>query len=136
MKKIFITCFLLFSLFSYLFADEGMWIPMLLKKYNIEDMQKKGFKLTAEDIYSINNVSMKDGIVKFGGGCTGELVSEDGLLFTNHHCGYGSIQSHSTLDHDYLTDGFVARTKNEELSNPGLTLTFLSLIEYVTDIFF
>ncbi len=134
MKKIFITCFLLFSLFSYLFADEGMWIPMLLKKYNIEDMQKKGFKLTAEDIYSINNVSMKDGIVKFGGGCTGELVSEDGLLFTNHHCGYGSIQSHSTLDHDYLTDGFVARTKNEELSNPGLTVTFLIRMEDVTDI--
>ena len=119
---------------GYLIADEGMWIPMLLNKYNIEDMQKKGFKLSAEDIYSINNASIKDAIVIFGGGCTGELISDQGLLITNHHCGYGYVQKHSSLEHDYLTDGFWAMSKEEELTNPGLKVTFLVRIEDVTEL--
>ena len=113
-------------------AHEGMWIPMLLKKYTIADMQKKGFKLTAEDIYSINKASMKDAVMIFGGGCTGELISDRGLIITNHHCGYSSIQSHSSLKHDYLTDGFWAMSDKEELPNEGLTVTFLVRMEDVT----
>jgi len=132
LKKITMTL-LLFSLGSSisLKADEGMWIPLLLKKYNIADMQKRGFKLTAEDIYSINNVSMKDAIVRFGG-CTAELISNEGLLITNHHCGYGQIRNHSTVEHDYLTNGFFAMSKEEELQNPGLSVTFLVSIKDVT----
>ncbi len=114
-------------------ADEGMWIPMLLEKYNIEDMQKLGFKLTAEDIYSINQSSMKDAVMIFGGGCTGELISDQGLLITNHHCGYGNIQKHSSLENDYLTDGFWAMSKKEELANPGLEVRFLVRMEDVTE---
>ncbi|NOZ45371.1 MAG: S46 family peptidase [Chlorobi bacterium] len=114
-------------------ADEGMWIPMLLNKYNIEDMQKKGFKLTAEDIYSINHTSMKDAVVLFGRGCTGELISDEGLIITNHHCGFSAIQSHSSLEHDYLTDGFWAKTNDEELPNPGLQVRILVKMEDVTD---
>jgi len=113
-------------------ADEGMWIPMLLEKYNIEDMQKLGFKLSAEDIYSINQSSMKDAVMIFGGGCTGELISDQGLLITNHHCGFGVIQSHSSLETDYLTDGFWAMSKKEELANPGLEVRFLIRMEDVT----
>jgi len=113
-------------------ADEGMWIPLLLKKYTIEDMQKKGFKLTAEDIYSVNQACLKDAIVIFGRGCTGELISDQGLILTNHHCGYGRIQAHSSLEHDYLTDGFWAMSRDEELANPGLSVTFLVRMEDVT----
>ncbi|MBT7095248.1 MAG: S46 family peptidase, partial [Bacteroidetes bacterium] len=108
-------------------------IPMLLKKYNISDMQAKGFKLTAEDVYSINQASLKDAIVIFGGGCTGELISPDGLLITNHHCGYGAIQRHSTVENDYLTNGFWAMSRDEELPNAGLRVTFLVRMEDVTD---
>ncbi|MDL2262617.1 S46 family peptidase [Bacteroidales bacterium OttesenSCG-928-I21] len=133
MKK-FITLLLLKIIFvGVLFADEGMWIPLLMEKYNIHDMQKKGFKLTAEDIYSINQASMKDAIVIFGGGCTGELISNQGLLITNHHCGYGQVQKHSSVEHDYLTNGFWAMTQDEELSNPGLKVTFLISMEEVTE---
>jgi hypothetical protein len=114
-------------------ADEGMWLPLFAEKYNIADMQSKGFKLTAEDIYSINQPSMKDAIVIFGRGCTGELISAEGLLITNHHCGYGVIQRHSTIEHDYLTDGFWAMNKGEELPNPGLTVRFLVRMDDVTD---
>ncbi|MEA2042230.1 MAG: S46 family peptidase, partial [Bacteroidota bacterium] len=114
-------------------ADEGMWIPILLKKYNIEDMQKKGFKLTADDIYSVNQASMKDAVMIFGGGCTAEFVSSQGLLLTNHHCGYGAIQSHSSLEHDYLTNGFWAGAKNKELANPNLSVKLLVRMEDVTD---
>ncbi len=114
-------------------ADEGMWIPVLIEKYNIKLMQENGFKLTAEDIYSINRASMKDAVVLFGGGCTGEFISDKGLIITNHHCGYGYIQNHSTLEHDYLTDGFWARSNSEELSNPGLSVTILKYMEDVTD---
>lgn len=114
------------------FSDEGMWIPMLIEKLNIRDMQEKGFKLTAEDIYSVNQASMKDAVMIFGGGCTAELISGEGLLITNHHCGYRSIQKHSTVDHDYLTNGFWAMSRKEELPNPGLKVTFLKRMEEVT----
>lgn len=114
-------------------AKEGMWIPILLEKYNLAEMQQMGFKLTASDIYDVNNASMKDAIVIFGGGCTGELISDEGLLITNHHCGYRQIQSHSTLEHDYLTNGFWAMNKSDELQNPGLTVSFLEYMEDVTD---
>ena len=131
MRKIFI--FLLCSLFLKSgFAVEGMWIPTLLKKYNIEEMQKMGFKLTAEDIYEVNHASMKDAVVLFGSGCTGELISGDGLLITNHHCGFSQIQKHSSLEHDYLSDGVWAGKRAEELINPGLTVQFLVKMEEVT----
>jgi hypothetical protein len=114
-------------------ADEGMWIPLLIEKYNIRLMQEKGFKLSAEDVYSVNKACMKDAIVQFGGGCTGEIISADGLLITNHHCGYSHIQKHSSLQHDYLTNGFWAMSRQEELPNPGLTVTILKRMEDVTD---
>ncbi|WP_282037431.1 S46 family peptidase [Saccharicrinis aurantiacus] len=114
-------------------AAEGMWIPILLQKYNIEEMQELGFKLTAEDIYSVNQASMKDAVVIFGSGCTGELISNEGLLITNHHCGYSAIQSHSSLENDYLTNGFWAMNRDEELTNPGLKATFLRSMKDVTE---
>jgi hypothetical protein len=113
-------------------ADEGMWLLPLIEKLNIGTMTDMGLKLTAEDIYSLNKASMKDAIVIFGGGCTGEIVSPEGLLLTNHHCGYGSIQKHSSVEHDYLTNGFWAMNREEELPNPGLSVTFLVQIEDVT----
>lgn len=133
MKKI--VLFTLVTLLSvgYLFAKEGMWIPILLEKYNLAEMQEMGFKLNAQDIYDVNNASMKDAVVIFGGGCTGELISGDGLLITNHHCGYRNIQSHSSVENDYLTDGFWAMNRSEELSNPGLTVRFLEYMEDVTE---
>lgn len=113
-------------------AKEGMWIPTLLEKYNLAEMQQMGFQLTAADIYDVNNASMKDAVVIFGGGCTGELISDAGLLITNHHCGYRQIQSHSTVENDYLTHGFWAMNQSEELPNPGLTVSFLEYMEDVT----
>ena len=112
-------------------ADEGMWLPALISE-RIADMQSKGLRLTAEDLYSVNNASLKDAIVLFGSGCTGELVSDEGLLFTNHHCGYGYIQKHSSVEHDYLKDGFWAMNRAQELPNPGLTVKFLDRMEDVT----
>ncbi len=114
-------------------ADEGMWMLPLLKELNIEKMQELGLELSAEDIYSINNSSIKDAIVIFGGGCTGEIISDQGLVLTNHHCGYGIIQSHSSVDNDYLTDGFWAATREEEIPSPGLSVTFLVRIEDVSE---
>jgi hypothetical protein len=114
-------------------ADEGMWLLPLLEKLNMGKMTELGLKLSAEDIYSLNQPSVKDAIVIFGGGCTGEIVSSQGLLFTNHHCGYGQIQAHSTVEHDYLTNGFWAMSRAEELPNPRLSVTFLVRIEDVTD---
>ena len=114
-------------------AKEGMWIPILLEKYNLAEMQEMGFKLTADDIYDVNHSSMKDAVVIFGGGCTGELISDEGLLITNHHCGYRQIQSHSTVEHDYLTNGFWAMSRDEELPNERLTVSFLEYMEDVTD---
>lgn len=113
-------------------ADEGMWLLPLIEKLNIKDMKKAGLKLSAEDIYSINKSSLKDAIVIFGRGCTGEIVSNQGLVLTNHHCGYGTIQQHSTVEHDYLKNGFWAQTKEMEIPSPGLTVTFLERIEDVT----
>ena len=113
-------------------ADEGMWLPSLISE-RIEDMQAKGFELSAEDIYSINQASLKDAVVLFGRGCTGELISPEGLLITNHHCGYAQIQQHSSVEHDYLRDGFWAMTREEELPNPGLTVSFLEYMEDVTE---
>jgi len=133
-NKLLTTWLLLTTLLApSLRADEGMWIPLLIEKYNIKLMQEKGFKLSAEDIYSVNKACMKDAVVKFGGGCTGEVISSDGLLITNHHCGYGLIQKHSTLEHDYLTYGFWAMSRSEELANPGLSVTFLKRMEDVTE---
>jgi hypothetical protein len=113
-------------------ADEGMWLLPLIQKLNIGKMTELGLQLSAEDIYSVNKSSVKDAIVIFGGGCTGEIVSPQGLLLTNHHCGYGSIQRHSTVEHDYLTHGFWAMSKSEELATPGLSVTFLDYLEDVT----
>lgn len=113
-------------------ADEGMWLLPLIEKLNIGTMTEMGLKLSSEDIYSLNKASLKDAVVIFGGGCTGEIVSPQGLLLTNHHCGYGSIQNHSSVEHDYLNNGFWAASKEEELPNPGLTVTFLVRIEDVT----
>jgi hypothetical protein len=112
--------------------DEGIWIPLLIEKYNIKLMKEKGFKLSAEDIYSINRASMKDAVVSFGGGCTAELISAEGLIITNHHCGYSQIQDHSSLENDYLTHGFWAMSGSDELPNPGLTVTILKWMEDVT----
>jgi len=133
-NNLLITWLLLSSLLTpAMRADEGMWIPLLIEKYNIKLMQEKGFKLSAEDIYSVNKACMKDAIVQFGSGCTGEVISPNGLLITNHHCGYGQIQKHSTLAHDYLTNGFWAMSNEEELPNPGLSVTFLKRMEDVTE---
>lgn len=120
------------ALFSPVRATEGMWIPALLQAVE-GNMQDMGLKLTAEDIYSINRSSLKDAIVQFGGGCTASLISEEGLLLTNHHCGYGQIQSHSSLERDILKEGFWAMSKEEELMNPGLTAMFIVRIEDVTE---
>ena len=114
-------------------ADEGMWLLPLIEKLNMGKMTDLGLKLSAEDIYSLNKASIKDAIVIFGGGCTAEIVSSQGLLLTNHHCGYGQIQAHSTVEHDYLQDGYWAMTKEQELPNPNLSVTFLLKIEDVTD---
>ena len=114
-------------------ADEGMWLLPLLKQQKYADLQALGLRLTADEVYNANGPSLKDVVVRFGGGCTGEIVSKDGLVLTNHHCGYSSIQRHSTLEHDYLTDGFWAMSRAEELPNPGLTVAFIDRIDDVTD---
>ena len=114
-------------------AGGGMWLPLLLENLNEEEMRAMGMELTAEDIYSINEGSLKDAIVHFGGFCTGEVISERGLVLTNHHCGYGAIQDHSTLENNYLEQGFWAMNGREELPNPGLFVTFIERMEDVTD---
>lgn len=115
-------------------ADEGMWLPALVEKLNINQMKEKGFLLDAKDIYSINSSSLKDAVVALDhGSCTAELVSAEGLLLTNHHCGFDEIQQHSTVEHDYLKDGFWARSKEEELPNPGKSASFLIRFEDVSD---
>ena len=133
MKKFFAILVILIVCFGFKAkADEGMWLLPLIEKLNMGKMTALGLKLSAEDIYSINKVCVKDAVVIFGGGCTAEIVSSQGLVLTNHHCGYGSIQAHSSVDHDYLRDGFWAMSKEEELSNPNLSVTFLIRIEDVT----
>ena len=131
MKKILIALLAVLML-TPSWADEGMWLPVLIGQ-RIKDMQAKGFKLKAEDVYSVNKACLKDAVVLFGSGCTGELVSPDGLLFTNHHCGYSQIQRHSSVEHDYLKDGFWAMSRDQELPNKGLTVSFLEYMQDVTD---
>ncbi len=114
-------------------ADEGMWLLPLIKKLNIEKMQSMGLKLSAEDIYSVNESSLKDAIVIFGRGCTGEIISDQGLILTNHHCGYGVIQELSSIEDNYLEDGFWAQTQDDEIPAPGLSVTFMDRMEDVTD---
>ncbi|MBR7067348.1 MAG: S46 family peptidase [Bacteroidales bacterium] len=132
MKRLLILIFAVAMLAPRLRADEGMWIPMLIGK-NIDDMRKNGFKLTAEDLYSLNGNSLKDAIVLFGRGCTGELISNQGLLITNYHCGYSPIQALSSVEHDYLSNGFWAANKSEELPCQGLSVKFLVRMEDVTE---
>ena len=130
---------LLFLLSTLIFvitakADEGMWLPQLLKVMNQEDMQAAGLQLNAEDLYDVNNSSLKDAIVSLNGGsCTGEMISDKGLLLTNHHCAYGAIQTHSSVENDYLTDGFWAMNYDDELPIDGYVVSFLVNIIEVTD---
>lgn len=142
MKKTFLTVLAMVAMLGSSFAgqapksapgpDEGMWLPMFFKNLNYADMQKKGLKLTAEELYSFNNSSLKDAIVQMGQFCTGEMVSDKGLMFTNHHCGYDAIASSSTVEHDYLTDGFWANSYEEEIPIPGLFVSFLREMQDVT----
>ncbi len=131
MKKIFVSILLSITIFKAS-ADEGMWLPMLLGQQVYDDMVKRGLKLTKEQLYSINKPSIKDAIIIFGGGCTGEIVSNEGLIFTNHHCGYGAIASASTVEKNYLKDGFYAYSKDQEIKS-SLTVQFLDRIVDVTN---
>ena len=132
MKRVFVVIALIISALSVK-ADEGMWQPYNLSGQSLQEMQQLGCKLTAEQIFDLNKPSLKDAIVQFGGGCTGELISPEGLLLTNHHCGLSWVQKHATVEHDYLNDGFWAYSKAEELPNPGLTVSFLANVEDVTE---
>jgi len=131
MKRIFLLLTFMLS-FLQLKADEGMWLLTMIKRLNGVDLQKQGLKLTAEEIYSVNNSSLKDAIVQFGGGCTAEMVSKEGLLFTNHHCGYGNIAALSTPEKDHLTNGFWAMKRSEELPAKGLSVRFLVRMDDVS----
>ena len=134
MRKLNLILLLTIFIIGSAVAKEGMWLPSLIHKLNINTMQDMGCELSAEDIYSINQSSLKDAIVALDrGSCTAEVISKDGLLLTNHHCGFGEIQQHSSVEHDYLQDGFWAMSKEEELPNPGKTVTFLISVEDVTD---
>lgn len=133
MKKFNILVLFIAFTFSNLHADEGMWLPFLLNQTNMDKMHEMGLQLSKEDIYSINASSLKDAIVIFGGGCTGEIISNKGLLLTNMHCGYSQVQSHSSVENDYLKNGFSAKTMNEELPNPGLTVRFLVRVDDVSE---
>ena len=131
--KYFVFAFaLLIGIKTTVKADEGMWVPLFIESLNYQEMKEMGLKLTADQIYSTNHSSLKDAIAIFGRGCTSEVISDQGLLLTNHHCGYGQIQAHSSVEHDYLTEGFWAESMEDELPNPGLTATFLIRIEDVT----
>ena len=132
MKRIFLSLAAALMLLPVSRADEGMWLLPLLEKINSETMQNLGSRLTAEQIYSVNHSSIKDAVVQFGGGCTGELISGSGLLVTNHHCGYSSIQALSSEEHNYLEDGFWATSLEEEIPVPGLTVKFLQSMTDVT----
>ena len=127
-----VLSFLLFLASLVAKADEGMWLPQLLSALNEKQMKAMGMKISASDIYNINKGSLKDAIVSFGGFCTGEVISSKGLVLTNHHCGFDAIQNHSTLEHNYIRDGFWARNNGEEIPNPGLFVTFIVRIDEVT----
>jgi len=131
MKKVLYSLVLVCIIQSSIFAEEGMLIPTIVSAFE-SDMQAMGMKLSAQDIYDANNSSIKDAIIHFGGGCTAEIVSEKGLILTNHHCGFSQIQYHSSLENDYLKNGFWAKSLNEELANPGLTASRMVKIEDVT----
>ncbi len=133
MKKFVLLSLAMLACAPALRADEGMWLLPFIKNLNIKDMKAEGFRLSADDIYSVNKLALKDAVVIFGGGCTGEIVSPEGLLLTNHHCGHGTIQSHSSVEHDYLKNGFWAMSRSEEIPSPGLTVTFIRRIEDVSD---
>ena len=124
MKKFLLTIVLAVSFFFKSFADEGMWLPMLLGQQVYADMVKKGLTLSKDQLYNINKPSLKDAILIFGGGCTGEIVSNQGLIFTNHHCGYDAIASASTVDNNYLQNGFYAKNKGEEIPT-NISVQFL-----------
>ena len=132
MRKSILLTVLFAAIFSIVRADGGMWLPLFLN-YNEAEMQSLGFKLTAEDVYSVNHHSMKDAVMLFGGGCTGELISSQGLVLTNHHCGYSYVQSHSTMEQNHLQNGFWAKDKSEEIPMKGLTVTFLVYMKDVTE---
>ena len=139
-KLLFVLAFFMLASLGKTYADEGMWLPMFVERLNYADMQKAGLQLTPEEIYSVNQSSLKDAIVGLSNSptpsgffCTGEIVSDQGLLFTNHHCGYDVIQKHSTLEHDYLTNGFWAKSLDEEIANQELSVSFLVRMEEVTD---
>ena len=139
MKKLSLTLAIIFAMMGIVRADEGMWLPMFVERLNYVDMQKMGLQLTPEELYSINNSSLKDAIVGLSSSdkprgffCTGEIVSDNSLLFTNHHCGYSSIAALSTVEHDYLNEGFWAKSFSEELPAFGVTASFLVRMEDVT----
>ena len=134
MKKLFCTLAAIAVFASSALADEGMWMLPLLQKMNAKAMKEVGCKLSPKEIYDINNSSLKDAIVQFGGGCTGEIISDQGLLVTNHHCGYRNIQKLSSVEHDYLKDGYWAMNRSEELPCEGLTVTFLEYMQDITGI--
>ena len=128
---------ILFAVFSLatlsIYADEGMWMLTDLKTQNEVAMRELGLEIPIEEVYNSNGLSLKDAVVHFGGGCTGEVISSEGLVLTNHHCGYGAIQQHSNVEHDYLTEGFWAMNRDAELPTPGLTVTYIDRILEVTD---
>jgi len=120
-------------LFVPVFGQQGgMWIPSLLKGMNESEMKSLGMKITAEQIYSINKSSLKDAVPQFNGGCTSEVISAQGLILTNHHCGFDAIQNHSSIEHDYITDGFWAYKMEDELLNKGMVVSFVIKIDDVT----
>ncbi len=133
MKKVLCSIAAAMLLATGAMADEGMWLLPLLQKLNAGAMKDLGCRLTPEQIYSVNHSSLKDAIVIFGGGCTGEMISDQGLLVTNHHCGYGTIQALSTDEHNYLENGYWAMSRDQEIPAPGLSVTYLVSMTDVTD---
>ena len=127
---------ILFAIFSLatlsIHADEGMWMLTDLKTQNAVAMRELGLEIPVEEVYNTNGLSLKDAVVHFGRGCTGEVISSEGLVLTNHHCGYGAIQQHSNVEHDYLTEGFWAMNRDAELPTPGLTVTYIDRIQMVS----
>src|SRR5687767_4784472 len=132
MKKILFSFFLSVTILFKAVADEGMWLPLLMGQQAYNDMVKRGLKLTKEQLYSMNKASIKDAIIIFGGFCTGEIVSNEGLIFTNHHCGYDAVATASSVTNNYLKNGFWAKSKQEEIPSPGLYAEFLTKIEDVS----
>lgn len=129
-----ISFFILCLFITQLYSKEGLWIPYLIQE-NYKDLTANGFKLTPQDIYEINKASLSDAVVIFGRGCSGAVVSDNGLLFTNYHCGYGQVQRHSTLENNYIKDGFWAKNLEEELPNAGLSVKFLvGIQEYTSEV--